>query len=443
MFKIALRSTYSRSTLFFTGTIILFAGLGLLLGVSFTTHSQASPNPVNGYITTKDGQRVLHLFGTHYEMGYAHGYLLGEDIMLMIEKYLIQYLLNNNVSGWDAAKGRAETKMQFGRFNDEVTGLYDGMVASGTDIRLDALGRDLTIGDLKVWIAMYDIGAVAPLCSSFSVWGDAAGPDGVLHARNMDFPYDTENGYAANKFLLIAYQPTGGQAYVVATWPGALAVGTGMNASGLAFTVNVAPGPQDNTYSRNDYMPTGLVFREALEDAAGSGDLLTQVWKIVSAYPRTRSFNAQFTQPTGRGEDVSIVIEGDALGLEIRHAVAPNPYVYATNHYIQRTNGNMEGSTKNRYQILTNELASLTTTGDRQVSLQEAQGLLQELAISWPTILSVYMRPERLYFDIAFAQTSGRNPVNVSTAPFVTPVHYTWQELFENNPAITPTDTPS
>ena len=40
--------------------------------------------------------------------------------------------------------------------------LYDGMTA-GTDLYVDALGHDLTIGDLKVWIAMYDIGAITPL----------------------------------------------------------------------------------------------------------------------------------------------------------------------------------------------------------------------------------------------------------------------------------------
>lgn len=432
MLAFALRSSYPQFRFTFR-TIALLLGWSLCLGVTFSTQAQTASNTVNGYTTEKDGQRVLHVFGSHYEMGFAHGYLLGEDIKLMMEKYLIQFLLNDNTGNWATAVKRAETQFQFGRFDDEITGLYDGMVASDMDMQVDTFGRDLTIGDLKVWIAMYDIGLITPLCSSFSVWGDAAGESQVLHARNMDFPYDIENGYAASKFMLIAYHPSGGQEYVVATWPGAIAVGTGMNASGLAFTVNVAPGPQDTSYTRNDYVPTGLTFREILEDVSGDGDLLPQVIETMSANPYTRSFNAQFTQPVGRGDDVSIVIEGDVEGQDVRHAAGDDPYLYATNHYLLRDGGDMDGSTKTRYRILTEELARLTTTEDRQVDLQEAQGLLQDLAISWPSIMSVYMRPDVLELDIAFARTSGQNPVDVTMSPFVTPVHYTWQELFEGD----------
>jgi hypothetical protein len=419
----------------------------LILAIFFSSfplspvHAQT---PVKGRLIQKDGQRVLQVYGTHYEMGYAHGYLLGNDIMLMIEKYLIEYLLSNNTSGWNTATTRMQNKFQFGRFNDEFQGVYDGMVASNTDMRIDRLGRNLTVNDLKLWSSMFDVGLISPLCSSFAVWDSASEGGSVLHARNMDFPYDTQNGYAANKKLIIAYHPTGGQQYMVVTWPGFLSIGTGMNQSQLALTVNVANGTSDLSYNQSNYMPIGIHFREILEDVSGSGDLFPQVVAKMTSTKRTRSMNTHFSQPRGRGPQVSMFYEIDSSGQQIRYPSGNNNYIFATNHFVQRASADNPGSnTYTRYNTLTSRLNTYTTTGDRAVSMSEAQTIMRDLAISWPTLLTIYLKPEQLSFEIAFAQTTGSNPVSVTQAPFRPRVSYTWAELFAGMGNSTPTNTPT
>ncbi len=426
----------------FFASLVIFGLTVNMVGVgALSIKSAYTPT---GRIIEKEGQRILQLSGSYYQMGYDQGYLIGNDIMLMIERYLIDRLLSGNVSGWSSALELTRTKMNFGRYNDEILGMYDGMIAAGTDMRIDALGRDLTADDLKLWNTMYDVGLLSLACTSFAVWGPPAGDFSVLQARNMDFPYDTVNGYAANKQLLIAYSPTGKQQYAAVSWPGFIGPGTGMNQSGLALTTNVGDGAIDTQYAASEYTPSGLIVRQSLEDAAGTGDLLSQVFDIVVSHPRTRSFILQISQPLARGPQTSEVIEADSNGQEVRVANPTDPYVFAANHFVQRTTSTpSQNNTLQRQAIMTARLPELVSTGDNKVDLAEAQSLLGELANanSWPTLLSVYLRPSSLSFDIAYARTVGQNPVQVTEAPFVNPVSYTWAEVFNSDPLPTPTPT--
>ena len=56
-------------------------------------HAQAGQ--VKGELTSIEGKPVLRVWGTHYEMGYAHGYLLAPEIVAMLEDYMLGRLLED------------------------------------------------------------------------------------------------------------------------------------------------------------------------------------------------------------------------------------------------------------------------------------------------------------------------------------------------------------
>lgn len=157
---------------FFAFLVIVGIVINFFGGASYSVKAGYTPT---GRLIEKDGQRILQLSGSYYQMGFDQGYLIGNDIMLMIEKYLIEKLMGGNVSNWNSASEITRTKMDFGEYNDELSGMLAGMVEADVDIRIDALGRDLTVDDLKLWNTMYDSGLLQLGCSSFAVWGPGAG----------------------------------------------------------------------------------------------------------------------------------------------------------------------------------------------------------------------------------------------------------------------------
>src|SRR4030042_4379008 len=72
----------------------LMVMLGILLACSLPAAVHAQTQQVKGELTFIDGKRVLRVWGTHYEMGYAHGYLLAAEIVDMLEEYMLGKLLD-------------------------------------------------------------------------------------------------------------------------------------------------------------------------------------------------------------------------------------------------------------------------------------------------------------------------------------------------------------
>lgn len=63
----------------------------ILLLLSSTLFSQ-----VNGVIENINGKRVLFIWGTHEERGYAHGYLEGSRIKNIFDSYMVSFMCGNS-----------------------------------------------------------------------------------------------------------------------------------------------------------------------------------------------------------------------------------------------------------------------------------------------------------------------------------------------------------
>ena len=111
--------------------------LNISVMIFILSFALCSPAPaVNGYLEDVEGQKVLHVWGTHYEMGYAYGYLNGGGIQAMIEDYTIDQYLGQSMYLLIRAAAAAYIEIP-SPFDEEFQGMIDGMAAAGVDMFID------------------------------------------------------------------------------------------------------------------------------------------------------------------------------------------------------------------------------------------------------------------------------------------------------------------
>jgi len=68
----------------------------IVLTILILTLSLNGIAQVNGVLEDHHGKKVLTVWGTHYERGYAHGYLLGNEVKTVFENYIINYVCSGS-----------------------------------------------------------------------------------------------------------------------------------------------------------------------------------------------------------------------------------------------------------------------------------------------------------------------------------------------------------
>ena len=125
----------------------------LVLTLLLAPLALAEPPQVSGKLETVDGLRGLTVWGSDYERGFAHGYLLASEITDFAGKVLVDPLVV-------ASKEVYEQKVRTGvvgafdfdpRYEQELQGLLAGIIAKlGQDgTHQKDLGRAVTLDDLK------------------------------------------------------------------------------------------------------------------------------------------------------------------------------------------------------------------------------------------------------------------------------------------------------
>jgi hypothetical protein len=64
------------------------------------TASPPQEEEVNGSLEEVNSVKVLRVWGSRREMGYAHGYLLADDLVDLFERYLFGSVLESLPNGW-------------------------------------------------------------------------------------------------------------------------------------------------------------------------------------------------------------------------------------------------------------------------------------------------------------------------------------------------------
>ncbi|MBI4559195.1 MAG: hypothetical protein HY706_16545 [Candidatus Hydrogenedentes bacterium] len=249
-----------RSAVFFTSGIALLFLSWPALAAGYRTMTGSGSDEVP----------VLVVTGTPYEMGYALGQLMKDEVRGLLGTYLqiaqtgdAKRFSNETLdAAWESISPHTSD-----RFKEELRG-----VADGTGMSLDAVRR------------AHMVPVVADFaCSGVAVWGKASANGDLYQIRNLD--YETGAGLQDYPAVVI-YIPDKGIPHVNVTFAGSIGVNTGMNAEGVALTeIGDTPGG-DYPFDLNGVHFTTM-FRDILYDAHN----LDEAVSMIKQAPRIKKYH--------------------------------------------------------------------------------------------------------------------------------------------------------
>lgn len=219
-----------------------------------------------GWLERLDGQLVLHLKGSAYEMGRQHGTLLRSHVRDNMDRVL-NGQGNASIVEFGPIRIRpsllirtialAQERFVPPRFLEEIRG-----VAEGAGLKLD---------DVRVANFLPELFH----CSGFAVMNSATKDGTLYHGRVLD--YATDWGLQEHAVLIVA-EPEGGLPFVNVTYAGFIGSVTGMNARHVSIGEMGGGG-----IGHWEGTPMACLVREVLEKAED----LDQALAVFRDRPRT------------------------------------------------------------------------------------------------------------------------------------------------------------
>jgi len=212
---------------------------------------------------------VVVVKGTPYEMGFAFGELMKDEIKETIGGYLggAQMMSPERCgdevldAAWESIKPHTNP-----RYEEEMHGLADG-----ADIPFEKILR----GHMIPVTNNYS-------CSGVGVWGDMSEDGHCYLIRNLD--YTTDGGLQDNP-VVVVYFPDNGIPHANITFAGVIGCNSGMNAEGIALSEKGASPDKDYPFDLNGTHFLSL-FRDILYDASNMDEALAAVTeaKLIKKY---------------------------------------------------------------------------------------------------------------------------------------------------------------
>eukprot|EP00239_Pterosperma_sp_CCMP1384_P008903 CAMPEP_0197866158 /NCGR_PEP_ID=MMETSP1438-20131217/44063_1 /TAXON_ID=1461541 /ORGANISM="Pterosperma sp., Strain CCMP1384" /LENGTH=477 /DNA_ID=CAMNT_0043484705 /DNA_START=1151 /DNA_END=2581 /DNA_ORIENTATION=- len=399
---------------------------------------------------------IVHLQGTAYERGYAHGLMLAPQIMDMVNLFLLEDRVQSLAFYQEEMIPTLGAQVRLTpQLEDGIKGMLAGMRASNHSL-LTPLAREVEAVDL-VALNSYETalattaggssagaevqgmaGVAGPgpsSCSQFVFWGDAVSQEelrgGTIAGRNMDGENDLRK-LTVNNFVIFVEKPSedGLQPIVHFMWPGFLTVSSGFNAQGRYLMENSGCNPPGRP---SMFMPLKrdvihhLLLNSSLPADISPGDMEQAILDYRGQEGGSCSDGCLFVHalPYQASSDPNLtagfVYEGDRYGGMMRrpNEVAPHTSqgIMVTNHYFKyhaseldplHCNG-IEASFSSlaRYFTGSSKVAAWTRLpGGLGVGSREMKELLQSVDHG-TTEHSVIFKPNDMSFEVAVASPNG------------------------------------
>ena len=417
--------TMNKKVLFSVFIVCLFLGSVMLSGCveepNVGDGVYESPNGA-GVLQVENGVRVLKLSGSNYEMGYAHGYLLAEEIIYTLDNFVFwsAFLLGQDYD-------ELVSNMQFidwqECYEDELQGMLDGirdrLPLKDRKVHPKGFGKEVDLVDLKIANSVSDWG-----CSSFSSWGNATFDGSLIFARNLDY-YAGRNECFKKMHLLVSFDDGISQRWVTASICGFIGCISGMNEQGMVLALHDTN--HFSSSSSTGYVPRCLILRKMAEQANESWTPAI-VADQMESYPGYLGMNLHVCFPAlGRTDDkISGIVEFDGNALhddgqstlriptdndmlpvdeDFDQRLNYSHSLICTNHYLKRKT-DIYNETAGRYVIIKRDLAAAKADGN--VSIDEALEIMEAVGDAG-TIHTTLFRPDqkRLHFYLAEVGAGG------------------------------------
>jgi len=233
----------------------------------------------NGVLYHRQGIRILRVWGTPEEMGYAHGYLLAPEIIDGVSE-----LVGLGGKQYEKVLRACQKRLVAPAWaKQEAAGILDGLRAalSAKKRIIRGLKREITLLDLWAVNTYSEWNGLG--CSSASAWGTMTQTGHTLLARNLDYmPFKT----CTSNHVAIARNPKGGTKWVSFAWPGALGCYSGFSGKGVAAMVHDAWAC---TNKRNrKYVSRQITFQALLQDLDNGSRFTSNAADLLRRYPTIR-----------------------------------------------------------------------------------------------------------------------------------------------------------
>ncbi|MBN1861993.1 MAG: hypothetical protein JW840_11110 [Candidatus Thermoplasmatota archaeon] len=279
-----------------------------------------NPSPIalldGGWVEQQEDLTILHVNGSHYQMGFQHGYLLRTEVQENIRAfihYAEQYLtVPDLLMLWNTSQPYIPAQ-----YIQEIQGIADG-----ANISFDDIAAAITAVEYS------DHG-----CFGIAAWGPATTDGTLYHARSFDLPSNIKDP-VSKKFVhentvLIVRNPLNGSASISPSVAGSFHTGGGMNSHGVCLGIQIC-WSKDQTFEGNLYH---FRVQEVLDSATTAEEAI----QILNTN-RTHGFNFVVSQADPA---CGFVLEQTAnltyIGTH-NDSVESTPPFWAIKHVARRTN---------------------------------------------------------------------------------------------------------
>lgn len=357
---------------------------------------------VNGSLTEIEGISILRIWGSPWEKGYAHGYLIAEDIVTMLDNFISGNTFGLNADKWENEVMPAISIFNIEqRFEEELQGMLAGIEArAGGKVNIPALDRSLKYDDLAAINIGPDFFGIE--CSSFSAWGSMTADSNTITGRNFDWQ---EIPGVFEKQYVIVYVSTVGSnrlGFVTINWPGIIGCFTVMNAEGVTLNINDTNGyPPIQTFG---FYPRILIYREAIE-SAHAVTAINDIENILKARMTSTPQNLMITMPYGGNNQTSAVFEYDGnvlinSGVTTRKPDSTKFFQICTNHCRERK----QPIVCERFSLLSGELENIAASGGTDhLTREKAWELLEGVAQGSGTHHRVIFEPNQKLMHVSLS----------------------------------------
>jgi len=183
-----------------------------------------------GWLEEIDDVRILHVNGSYYDMGFQHGSLLKNEVMISLRTQLAY--CEENEWPFERILGVWYTMESYlpHKYKEEMQGLADG---AGMSFEQVAVLNTIP----EIFNNFFE-----EACCGIALWGDATVDGKLYHIRSYDWPFnltDPETGtFFQENSLLIVRTPEMGYASIAPEYAGDVSVYNGINEKGIAVGEN-------------------------------------------------------------------------------------------------------------------------------------------------------------------------------------------------------------
>jgi len=290
----------------------------LLLVLAALIHAET----VNGDTIRVKGLKVLRVWGSHQERGYAYGNLMAVPIMELLDNYVMPALYSNNTAIYNYVRSYYQQKYINDQvIKDETGALIRGMRSAGVDLYNQILGRNLDSLDILMINSVPDLAALgkngpasSPGCADLLSWGAAtmeALNGGTLVTRHLDW---SNSVYLKKNSCIYVHFPSedNEQNWAGFGFAGLIGALSGVNEKGTVTFQN--QGNYASAAEGSGFYPINLAQRRGIELADANSDGISNfkdVYSFIRAHEKAYTYIVTAVSP---------IISGAPFVLECHNA---------------------------------------------------------------------------------------------------------------------------